>query len=202
MIKYVFFLGYATSCVTDNVQLIKMIVFFATGSNAVLGGRRSACRITFSSPLAIRGGGLANDWRWLCSGASRNFRVGPEVRAMRKQSIIPGNPRVGLCSGEEDRSRDSIFGLVNSTYVFKITNHNQHTFNIKYLSNLIKKYWTCFRYQKWQILWCASRPASACRSGGRCGKFAWGSNLTLVFKAVQSRSMTTFRESWHDYPKQ
>ena len=32
--------------------------------------------------------------------------------------------------------------------IFKITNHNQHDFNIKYLANLIKKYWTCFRYQK------------------------------------------------------
>ena len=63
MIEYVFFLGYAISWVIDNVQLIK---FFATGSNAVLGDRRSACRMTFSSPLAIRGGGLANDWRWLC----------------------------------------------------------------------------------------------------------------------------------------
>ena len=30
----------------------------------------------------------------------------------------------------------------------KITNHNQHAFNIKYLANLFKKYWTCFRYQK------------------------------------------------------
>ena len=45
-------------------------------------------------------------------------------------------------------SRDSIFGLVISTYFFKITNHNQHAFNIKYLANLIKKYWTCFRCQK------------------------------------------------------
>ena len=45
-------------------------------------------------------------------------------------------------------SRDSIFGLVNSTYFLKITNHNQHAFNIKYLANLIKKYWTCFRCQK------------------------------------------------------
>ena len=45
-------------------------------------------------------------------------------------------------------SSDSIFGLVNSTYFFKITNHNQHAFNIKYLANLIKKYWTCFRCQK------------------------------------------------------
>ena len=30
----------------------------------------------------------------------------------------------------------------------KITNHNQHAFNVKYLANLIKKYWTCFRYKK------------------------------------------------------
>ena len=45
-------------------------------------------------------------------------------------------------------SRDSIFGLVNSTYFFKITNHNHHAFNSKYLANSIKKYWTCFRYQK------------------------------------------------------
>ena len=45
-------------------------------------------------------------------------------------------------------SRDSIFGLVNSTYSFEITNHNQHASNMKYLANLIKKYWTYFRYQK------------------------------------------------------
>ena len=45
-------------------------------------------------------------------------------------------------------SCDSIFGLVNSTYFLKITNHNQHAFNIKYLANLIKKCWTCFRFPK------------------------------------------------------
>ena len=50
----------------DNVQLLKYDRFFATGSDAVQGGRRSACRITCSSPLAIRSGGLANDWRRLC----------------------------------------------------------------------------------------------------------------------------------------
>ena len=33
-------------------------------------------------------------------------------------------------------------------HFLKITNHNQHAFNIKYLVNWIKKYWTCFRYQK------------------------------------------------------
>ena len=98
-------------------------------------------------------------------------------------------------------SRDSIFGLVNSTYFLKIANHNQHAFNIKYSANLIKKYWTCFCYQKLaDFLVC---PASACRSGGRhLGKFAWGSNFALVFEAVQSRPSTTFPESWHDYWKQ
>ena len=50
---------------------------------------------------------------------------------------------------------------------------------------------------------CASRPASACRSSGcHLGKFVWGSNLVLVFEAVQSRPSTTFPESWHDYWKQ
>ena len=48
-----------------------------------------------------------------------------------------------------------------------------------------------------------SRPASASRSGSsHLGKFVWESNLALVFKAVQSRPMTTFPESWHDYPEQ
>ena len=57
--------------------------------------------------------------------------------------------------------------------------------------------------RNWQIFWCHSRPALACRSGGRhLGKFAWGSNLALVFEAVQSRPSTTFPESWHDYWKQ
>ena len=65
MIKCVFFLGYTTSWVIDNVQLIKYDRFFVIGSDAVQGGCRSACRITCSSPLAIHGGGLANDWRRL-----------------------------------------------------------------------------------------------------------------------------------------
>ena len=66
-----------------------------------------------------------------------------------------GNNRSFPETHERDRvpvkkigSRDSIFGLVNSTYFFEITNHNQHASNIKYLANLIKKYWTYFRYQK------------------------------------------------------
>ena len=73
MIKCVFFLGYTTSWVIDNVQLIKYDRLFATGSDAVQGSCRSACRITCSSPLAIRGGGLANDWRRLCTVACNNL---------------------------------------------------------------------------------------------------------------------------------
>ena len=81
----------------------------------------------------------------------RDFGVGPEFGATWKQPIIPGNSQVRSCAGEEDRVMWldlRPFNHVNFTYRFKITNHNQHAFNIKYLANLIKKYWTCFRYQK------------------------------------------------------
>ena len=36
-------------------------------------------------------------------GAGRDFRVGPEFGATRKQPIIPGNSRARSCAGEEDR---------------------------------------------------------------------------------------------------
>ena len=75
MIKCVFFLGWTTSWMIDNVQLIQYDRFFATGSDAVQGGRGSACRITCSSPLAIRGGGLANDWRRLWCDVSLGARI-------------------------------------------------------------------------------------------------------------------------------
>ena len=141
-------------------------------------------RIWITELAGISGLGLNSD----PCGNNRSF---PETRERDRVPV----KKIG--------SLDSIFGLVNSTYSFEITNHNQHASNIKYLANLIKKYWTYFRYQKLQIFWCASRPASACRSGGsHLGKFAWGSNLALVFEAVQSRPSTTFPESWHDYWKQ
>ena len=71
------------------------------------------------------------------------------------------------------------------------------------LANFIRNNEHVSAIRNWQIFWCASRPASACRSGGsRLGKFAWGSNLALVFEAMQSRPSTTFPESWHDYWKQ
>ena len=36
-------------------------------------------------------------------GAGRDFGVGPEFGAKRKQPIIPGNSRAHSCAGEEDR---------------------------------------------------------------------------------------------------
>ena len=81
-------------------------------------------------------------------GAGRDFRVGPEFGATRKQPIISGNSRARSCGGEEDRVTWLDLRLVNSTYSFEITNHNPHASNIKYLANFIKKYLTYFRYQK------------------------------------------------------
>ena len=81
-------------------------------------------------------------------GAGRDFGVGPEFGATQKQLIITGNSWACCVPVKKIGSRDSIFGLVNSTYLLKITNHNQHASNINYLANLIQKYWTCFRYQK------------------------------------------------------
>ena len=97
------------------------------------------CQMTAADVAAIRSRPKLN------YGVGRDFRVGPEF----------GNNRSFPETRERDRvpvkkigSRDSIFSLVNSTYPFEITNHNQHASNIKYLANLIKKYWTYFRYQK------------------------------------------------------
>ena len=89
-------------------------------------------------------------------GRSRSWISGlAGISGLGPNSEPCGNKRSFPETHERDRvpvkkigSRDSIFGLVNSTYSFKITNHNQHASNIKYLANLIKKYWTCFRYQK------------------------------------------------------
>ena len=108
--------------------------------------------------------GLAGiSWLGLNSEPRGNNQSFPETR---ERDRVPVN-NIG--------SRGSIFGLVNSTYSFEITNHYQHASNIKYLANLIKKYWTYSAIRNWQIFWCASRPASACRSGDRhLRKFAWG----------------------------
>ena len=93
---------------------------------------------------------------WLLSGRGRSWITGlAGISGLGPNSEPRGNNRPFPETRERDRvpvkkigSRDSIFGLVNSTYSFEITNHNQHASNIKYLANLIKKYWTYFRYQK------------------------------------------------------
>ena len=55
--------------------------------------------------------------------------------------------------------------------------------------------------RNWKIFQYVSHPASTSRSGGsRLGRFAQGSNLALFFKTVQSRPITAFHKSWHDYP--
>ena len=90
------------------------------------------------------------------SGPGRSWIAGPaEISRLGPNSELHGNNRSFPETRECDRvpvkkigSRDSIFGLVNSTYSFEITNHNQLVSNIKYLANFIKKYWTYFRYQK------------------------------------------------------
>ena len=92
----------------------------------------------------------------LSTGPGRSWIAGPAgISRLGPNSEPRGNNRSFPETRERDRvpvkkigSRDSIFGLVNSTYSFEITNHNQLVSNIKYLANFIKKYWTYFRYQK------------------------------------------------------
>ena len=89
-------------------------------------------------------------------GPGRSWIAGPAGKSRLGPNSEPrGNNRSFPETRERDRvpvkkigSRDSIFGLVNSTYSFEITNHNQLVSNIKYLANFIKKYWAYFRYQK------------------------------------------------------
>ena len=80
------------------------------------------------------------------SGANRNF--GSWARIRRHVETTNHSWKLMSVLVKKIGSRDSIFGLVNSTFFQKIINHNQHAFNMKYLANLTKKYWTCFRYQK------------------------------------------------------
>ena len=97
---------------------------------------------------------MAPAFHWSGRGRSWITRLAG-ISGLGPNSEPRGNNRSFPETRERDRvpvkkigSRDSIFGLVNSTYYFEITNHNQHASNIKYLANLIKKYWTYFRYQK------------------------------------------------------
>ena len=84
---------------------------------------------------------------WI-AGPAGISRLGPNSEPRGNNRSLPETRERARAPVKKIRSRDSIFGLVNSTSFFKITNHNQHAFNIKYLANLIKKYWTCFRCQK------------------------------------------------------
>ena len=74
--------------------------------------------------------------------------LGPNSETRRNNRSFPETRECARVPVKRIGSRDSIFSLVNSTYFFKITNHNQHAPNFKYLANLIKKYWTSFCYQK------------------------------------------------------
>ena len=47
--------------------------------------------------------GLVRSRPKLNCGPGRDFEVGPEFGAARKQPIIPGNSRARSCAGEEDR---------------------------------------------------------------------------------------------------
>ena len=105
---------------------------------------------------------------------------------------------------EVDISIIDRYNSFDNRYGFFVSNGNTTKVGSQ---NFGYQIWFCTRLiRNWLIFWCASppsRPASACRSSGRhLGKFAWGSNLALVFEAVQSRPSTTFPESWHDYWKQ
>ena len=144
--------------------------------------------------------------------AARDFDLG-------RNSEPSGNDRSFLETRERAyeqvkiRSRDSIYHLVNSTYFFKVTNYNQHAFNIKYLANLIKKYWTCLRYQNLADFVVCFRPSAGLVAAisenllEDTTRLNEGSSSTcqlnfVFFYAVQSRPSTTFPKSWHDYWKQ
>ena len=69
-------------------------------------------------------------------------------------------------------------GLASHRWLYNLSrewttfNWASHNHNIAVLLRYVSA------IRNWQIFWCGSRPASACRSGGRhLGKFAWGSNL-------------------------
>ena len=86
---------------------------------------------------------------WSCiTGLAGISGLGPNSEPLGNNRSFPETRERARAPVKKIGSRDSIFGLVNSTYFLKITNHNQHVFNIKYLANLIKKYWTCFRCHK------------------------------------------------------
>ena len=146
---------------------------------------------------------IGRGWSWIM-GLAGISGLGPNSEPRGNNRSFPETRECARVPVKKIRSRDSILGLVNSTYFFEITNHNQHASNIKYLANLIKKYWTCFRYQELADFLVCFPPSVRVQVQWPpyLRKFAWGSNLALVFEAVQSRPSITFYEIWHDYWKQ
>ena len=91
----------------------------------------------------------------MCCGLSVVFKITTRRSTIdvRKKSDLSRKNRTTGSRGLVHPDMSGKYGtgpnLVNSAYFFfQITNHNQHAFSIKYLANLIKKYWTYFRYQK------------------------------------------------------
>ena len=105
-----------------------------------------AIKISYLYHLPCQGStGRGRSWITGLAGISG---LGPNSEPRGNNRSFPETRERNRVPVKKIGSRDSIFGLVNSTYHFQITNHNQHASNIKYLANLIKKYWTYFRYQK------------------------------------------------------
>ena len=102
-------------------------------------------------------------WSWT-TGLAGISELGPNSEPHGNNWSFPETRERAHVPVKKIGSSDLIFGLVNSTF-FKITNHNQHAFNIKYLANLIKKYWTCFRYQKLGGRFSGVLPAQRPRTG-------------------------------------
>ena len=92
-------------------------------------------RLTGSNLSRLLSAGRGRVWTPGLARASKDFGPRTEFGAKWKQPIIPRNSWACLCAGEEDQA-----WLIPHIF-FKITNHNQHAFNVKYLANLIRKYY-------------------------------------------------------------
>ena len=95
-----------------------------------------------------RSTGRGRSWIYSITGLAGISGLGPNSEPRGNNRSFPETRERARLPVKKIGSRDSIFSLVKSAYFFKITNHNQHASNIKYLANLIKKYWTCLRHRK------------------------------------------------------
>ena len=115
----------------------------AFNESTVYYSSQHSCNNAHSSSIWSTGRGRS----WI-TGLAGISGLGPNSEPHGNNRSFPETREHACVPMKKIGSRDSTFGLVNSTYFFTITNHNQHAFDIKYLANLIKKYWTCFHYQK------------------------------------------------------